>query len=482
MSSLRVHIGQWREVTGGETTEIRNPADTRELVAVAPRCTNNDVEKALKLAASAAVDWADTSPLERGRAIARAAHVMEARCEEIATAMTREVGKPIAESRAEVLRAVDVLRYFGEANRHDFGTTGALSGTDEAAFTLTVPLGVVAAVTPWNFPLVIPTWKLAAALVFGNAVVLKPAELTPLSAINLVECLLAGGIPPAALALILGSGSAIGPELISSTCIDAITFTGSTEVGSDLAAEAAASGGTRVQCEMGGRNAILVMADADLDAALEAVLTAGFGTSGQRCTSSSRVIIHKAVYDQFVNRLVDSAQGLRVGPGLDPETQLGPLVSAKQLESVLRDLERGVSDGAEILWGGTRLDDGPYEHGHFMEPTVTTTPVDSWFTSHEIFGPVVTVYPAASYEEAVALNNAVPHGLSSAIFTNDLAYANRFLRDTDTGMVHVNRPTVGAEAHLPFGGAKDSSIGLPELGAARTFFTKTRTAHVRWRR
>jgi aldehyde dehydrogenase (NAD+) len=272
----------------------------------------------------------------------------------------------------------------------------------------------------------------------------------------------------------------IGPELVRSSHSDGISFTGSNEVGRRLAADAAACGGKSAQCEMGGRNAIMVMADADLDAALEAVLVAGFGTTGQRCTSSSRVIIETPVYDAFVDRLVEAAQALRVGPGLDPATEMGPLVSAKQLESVLSDLERGAGEGVEIICGGRRLDGSPFEHGHFMEPTVTTAPVDSWFTNHEVFGPVVTVFPAASYEEAIALNNAVPHGLSSGIFTTDLGHANRFLRETDTGMAHVNRPTVGAEAHLPFGGAKESSIGPPELGAARAFFTKTRSAHVRW--
>ena len=451
-------------------------------MAVTPRVTVSDVDEALELAAGAAGHWARTSPLERGSVIRRAADAMEARSEDVAIAMTREMGKPITESRAEVLRAVDVLRYFSEVNRHDFGTTGALSGADESAFTLTVPLGVISVITPWNFPLVIPTWKTAAALAYGNTVVLKPAEISPLSAINLVECLLEGGVPPDGLGLVLGSGSAIGPELVRSDYSDGISFTGSNEVGRQLAADAGTCGGKPVQCEMGGRNAILVMADADLDAALEAVVVAGFGTTGQRCTSSSRVIIEAAVYNEFVDRLIEAARALRVGPGLDRETKMGPLVSAKQLESVLTDLERGVSEGVEVICGGRRLEDSAHAHGHFMEPTVTTAPVDSWFTNHEVFGPVVTVYPVTSYEEAIAVNNAVPHGLSSGIFTTDLGRANRFLRETDTGMAHVNRPTVGAEAHLPFGGAKESSIGLPELGAARAFFTKTRSAHVRWSR
>ena len=477
---LPVHIGGWRHLETAETTEIRDPADTRELVATTPRASASEARQALELAVSAAEAWARTSPLERGRIIGRAAEAMEARAEEVATAMTREMGKPLTESRAETLRAVDVLRYFAEANRHDFGATGALPGVNESAFTLRVPLGVVSVITPWNFPLVIPTWKLAGALVFGNTVVFKPAEISPLSALHLVECLLEGGVPDKALALVLGSGSALGPELVGSERSDAISFTGSIEVGHQLSVEAATSGGKPIQCEMGGRNAIVVMADADLDAALEAVVLAGFGTTGQRCTSSSRVIIEAPVYDAFVARLIDAAKTLRVGPGLDPETQVGPLVSAEQLQSVLDDLESGVDEGAEILFGGQRLADGEFEHGHFMEPAVTTSPVDSSFATHEIFGPVVTVFRAESYEEAVALNNSVPQGLSSGIFTTDLEQANSFLRDTDTGMAHVNRPTVGAEAHLPFGGAKGSSIGPPELGAARAFFTKTRSAHVRW--
>lgn len=477
---LPVHIGQWRHLDGAGTSHVHNPADTRELVATTPRASISDVGEALGLAAASRRSWAHTSPLERGRVIGCAADAMAARAEKVATDMTREVGKPIAESRAETLRAVDVLRYFAEANRHEFGTTAALGADNESAFTMRVPLGVVSIITPWNFPLVIPTWKVAGAMTFGNTVVVKPAEIAPLSAINLVECLLEGGVPAGALGLVLGRGSELGPELVSSAYSNAISFTGSTEVGRQLAIQAANCAGKPAQCEMGGRNAIIVMADADQDAAIDAVVLAGFGTAGQRCTSSSRVIIEAPIYEEFVERLKQAAGSLRVGPGLDPETDMGPLVSARQLDGVVADLERAREEGAEVLCGGGRLNDGVFEHGHFMQPTVTTAPVDSWFTNHEIFGPVITVYQADSFEDAIELNNGVPHGLSSGIFTSQLGHAHRFLSETDTGMAHVNRPTVGAEAHLPFGGAKDSSIGLPELGAARSFFTKNRSAHVRW--
>ena len=271
----------------------------------------------------------------------------------------------------------------------------------------------------------------------------------------------------------------IGPALVASPDVAAVTFTGSTPVGREVARDAAALG-KRAQCEMGGRNALIVMDDADLETAMEAVLLAGFGTSGQRCTSASRVILQRGIAEQFTEALVHRVQALRVGPGLDEEVQVGPLVSAPQLRSVQQALARARAEGAEILCGGGVLDHGDFEHGHFMKPAVVRCPPDSWFTNNETFGPVVSLYEAADFDDAVRLNNAVPYGLSSSIYTRSLEHAMRFVRETDTGMVHVNRPTVGAEAHLPFGGAKDSSFGPPELGAAAEFFTKHRTAHLRW--
>lgn len=476
---VRSHVGGWIGADGASETKLHDPADTRRLVAVAPRGEVVLAEEAISLAAAAAPAWGRSSPLERGAILDRAASLILDRAEPIAEAMTLEMGKVIAECRVEVQRTVDVMRFFAQAPKLQGGATFPLGSARESAFTLRLPLGVVGLITPWNFPLVIPAWKLCAALTFGNAVVLKPAELAPLSAASLVESLLDAGLPPEALSLVHGQGSVIGQALVDSEQVAGISFTGSTAVGIAIAQRGATTG-KRVQCEMGGRNAIVVLGDADLDAAVEGIVAAGFGASGQRCTSSSRVIVEHSVAPQLTERLLDAARQLPVGPGLDPATKVGPLVSGDALEDVLGALDRAVAEGTEILCGGSRLDDGVHAHGHFMEPTVTAGSGDSWFAGHETFGPVVSVLEVEDFDRALALNNSVRYGLSAAIYTNDLEAAMRFVRETDTGMVHVNRPTTGAEPHIPFGGAKESSVGPPEMGDAWQFYTRSRSAHVKW--
>jgi alpha-ketoglutaric semialdehyde dehydrogenase len=404
---------------------------------------------------------------------------MAARADDIAVSMTREMGKILAEAEVETQRSVDVLRFFAQAPRLQAGQMYPLGGANEHAFTIRAPLGVVALITPWNFPLSIPTWKTAAALAFGNTVVLKPAELAPLSATALTECLLEAGLHAEVLSLVPGPGSVLGAALVESPLVAAVSFTGSTAIGRQIAARAAGAG-KRVQCEMGGRNAIVVMADADLDAATEAIVTAGFGTSGQRCTSSSRVIAERSIADEITERIVNAASQLTVGPGLDPQTDLGPMVSADQLEDVLRSLDRATGEGTEVVCGGHRLVGADHARGHFMAPTVTRDRPGGWFAGHEPFGPIVSILEARDFDDALAINNSVDYGLSSSIFTTNLQQAMRFVHESDTGMVHVNRPTVGAEAHIPFGGAKASSVGPPEMGGAVEFYTKSRSAHVRW--
>jgi len=476
---LGAHVRAWRELDETATWDVLNPADTRELVAVTTRSGAELVDEALLVAEQAAPGWARTPAVQRGAILAAAAEIMAARAEEMAVAMTREMGKIIAESRAETQRSVEFLRFFAQAPKLQGGSTFPLGAADEHAFTVRAPLGVVGLITPWNFPLSIPVWKTAAALAFGNAVVLKPAELTPWSAAAMVECLLEAGLPPDVLSLVPGSGAQIGPLLVASPVTAGISFTGSTPVGREIVRRGAHTG-TRMQCEMGGRNAIVVMADGDLDAAIATIVSAGFGTAGQRCTSSSRVIVERAVADEVADRLVRAASELAVGPGLDPANDIGPLASAKQLDDVLKALDRASSEGTKIVWGGNRLVNGELAHGHFMEPTVTRDSVDNWFAGHEPFGPVISVFEAEDFDDALAMNNSGEYGLASSIFTRDLRHAMRFVHESDTGMVHVNRPTVGAEPHVPFGGAKASSIGPPEMGGAYEFYTKSRSAHVRW--
>lgn len=459
--------------------ELRNPADTREVVATAPRCGTGEVEEAVEIATAGARAWGLTSALERGQVLDRAADLMLGRSEEIAVTMSREAGKLIGEARVEVGRAVEILRFFAQAPKLQDGRAYPLASERESGFTMRLPIGVVGLITPWNFPLMIPTWKVAPALAFGNSVVIKPAELAPYGTGVLVECLLEAGLPPEVVSLVHGQGSLLGTKLVDSDAVGALSFTGSTPVGTDIARRVAGTG-KRVQCEMGGRNAIVVLADADLDAAVEAIVLAGFGSAGQRCTSSSRVIVERAVAPDLTERLLDRARALRVGPGLDPDSEVGPLISAGQVEEVIGALARAVDEGTEVIQGGKRLTGGKWENGHFMQPTVTRGPDDGWFAGHEVFGPVVSLLEADDLDHAILINNSVEYGLSSGIFTGSFKSAMRFVRETDTGMVHVNRPTTGAEPHVPFGGAKASSLGPPEMGDAWQFYTRSRSAHLRW--
>jgi acyl-CoA reductase-like NAD-dependent aldehyde dehydrogenase len=470
--------GEWVE-GAGPVREVRDPADSRRVVARVELADRGQLEEAIARAREAAPAWGATTPLQRGPLLERAAVQLAGRAEEVARTMTEEMGKVIAEARAEVARAVAVLRYFAEAPKIVAGTTFPLGDARESAFTLRVPLGVVGLITPWNFPLAIPTWKTAAALAYGNVVILKPAGDAPLSARALVECLGEAGVPSGVLSFLPGAGSEIGDGLVESASIDGISFTGSTAVGLSIA-DRLGGRGRPVQCEMGGRNAIVVMADADLDAATAAIVAAGFGTSGQRCTSSSRVIVERPVAAEMRDRLLDAARALRVGPGLEPTSEVGPLVSAGQRQEVLDSLERARGEGVDVICGGEALEEGDLAHGNFVAPAVTVGGEGGWFAGHEVFGPVISLYEADDFEHAVRLNNTVEFGLSSGIFTTNLANAMRFVHETDTGMVHVNRPTTGAEPHVPFGGAKSSSVGPPEMGGAREFFTHNRSAHVRW--
>jgi aldehyde dehydrogenase (NAD+) len=472
------HIGgQWRAAR--ETRQLTNPADTREIIATVPAADATDMTEAIEAAASAAKSWARTPAFERAEVLARAATIMDGRREEFARAITLEMGKPIGESRVEAGRMVEQTRYFATTARQPGGHTANLSGAEELGYTFRAPLGVVGLICPWNFPAMITNWKLAPALAFGNAVVFKPAEIAPLSATLLVQAYLEAGVLPEALNLVLGSGSVVGPELTSHPAVAGISFTGSTDVGLRIAA-AATGNGKRVQCEMGGKNALVVMPDADLDAAVAAIIVGGYGTSGQRCTSSSRVLAHRDVIADLQGRLTDAVAALVVGPGLDESTTVGPMASGQQLADTKKVLEAALGDDAEIVCGGRSLTSETHANGWFLDPVLLRAPNHGAALHEEIFGPIVSLHEIADIDEAIQVNNAVRYGLSAAIYTSDLSAAHRFIHESDTGMVHVNRPTVGAEPHMPFGGAKASALGTPELGAAAHFYTKTRAAHLRW--
>jgi acyl-CoA reductase-like NAD-dependent aldehyde dehydrogenase len=474
----RQHIGgRWRE--SAHTWTLANPADTRQSLAEVPVGTEEDVIEAVETAAGAAGQWAQTSLVERSEIISRAADLLHERREEMAHAITLEMGKPLAESRGEATRTVDYTRYFATTSRQPIGYTADVGTSDQLGYTVRDPLGVIGAVCPWNFPALIPNWKIASALVFGNTVVFKPAEIAPLSATLLTEVYLEAGVPPEALNLVLASGSKVGPVLSSHPAVAGITFTGSTEVGQRLAAAATANG-KRTQCEMGGKNALIVMPDADLEAATAAIVLGGFGTTGQRCTASSRVLAHRDIIDGLQERVETAMDSLVVGSGLDEATTVGPMASQSQFKTTYETLQTAIDEGAAVVRGGGLLSEGAYAHGWFMEPTLLRADNEGTAFYKEIFGPVVSLHEFGTLEEAIALNNAVRYGLSSAIYTRDLAAAHRFIHGSDTGMVHVNRPTVGAEAHLPFGGTKASALGTAELGAAAQFYTKTRAVYLHW--
>lgn len=472
------HIGgRWRGAEKSWT--LTNPADTRETIATVPSASAEDMTEAIETAAGAAKGWARTPIFERGDILARAADIMVSRREDFARAITLEMGKPITESRVEAGRMIEQTRYFASTARHPDGYTANLATCREYGYTFRAPLGVVGLICPWNFPAMITNWKLAPALVFGNAVVLKPAEIAPLTATLLVQAYLEAGVPPEVLNLVLGSGSVVGPVLTSHSAVAGISFTGSTATGLRIAAQASANA-IRTQCEMGGKNALVVMPDADLDQAISAIMVGGYGTSGQRCTSSSRVLAHREIVDEVQQRLEAAVDNLVVGPGLDEATTIGPMASQQQFHDTRAVLESALRDGAKVLRGGGDATGAAYAHGWFLEPTLLRAPNEGAAMHDEIFGPVVSIHEFSTIDEAIELNNAVQYGLSAAIYTRDFTAAQRFIHESDTGMVHVNRPTVGAEAHMPFGGAKASALGSPELGSAVQFYTKTRAAHVKW--
>jgi aldehyde dehydrogenase (NAD+) len=475
----RLHIGGWLDPDAGESVEAVDPADTRRVVTHVPQATREQALRAAEIAAEGAVAWKAVTPFARGEIIRRASELIAERAEELAVAITLDMGKPMIESRAEVARAVEQARYFAGAAREPQGFTANLAESDAMGFTLRAPVGVVAAIGPWNFPVMIPNWKIAPALAHGNAVVFKPAEIASLTATRLVECYLDAGVPPEVLSLVIGSGAEVGDALVRSPHVDAVTFTGSTAVGLKIAG-AAAGLGKRFQVEMGGKNALIVMDDADLDAAVAATLVGGFGTTGQRCTASSRILVHDSVAEEFERRIAQAARGLKVGHGLADDVTAGPLASKAAFDDATTGLGRAIDGGAKVVMGGERLTDGDLQHGWFMAPTLMTAPASGYVFEEEIFGPFVSLHRFASLDEAIALNNSVKYGLSAAIYTSSLTSAHRFVHESDTGMVHVNRPTVGAEPHIPFGGSKASALGPSELGAAAQFYTTTRSAHVRW--
>jgi acyl-CoA reductase-like NAD-dependent aldehyde dehydrogenase len=423
--------------------------------------------------------WRDTPPPVRGRILFEAWRIMEAEQEQLARGLTREEGKTVKEALGEIKRTVNVLEYMAGEGRRMPGETLPSELARNFCYTVRQPLGVVACITPWNFPICIPVWKIAPALVAGNTVVFKPATLTPETACAMVEIFERAGLPKGVLNMVIGSGNTVGNALLDHPDVRGVSFTGSNEVGGQIYGRAAQRM-IRAQCEMGGKNPLVVMADAELDAAADSAAQGAFGSTGQRCTATSRVIVEDEVADEFVEMLAERAQRLKVGDGLLAGIDMGPAVDNTQLETDLRYIAVGREEGATLVCGGGRLQEGDHEHGYFVEPTVfdhvTTT---MRVAQEEIFGPVVSVIRVRDFDEALEAANAVRYGLSSAIFTSDTTTAFRFVEGIEAGIVHVNSGTPGGEAQLPFGGVKDTGVGPREQGSAATeFFTEVKSVYV----
>ena len=471
--------GKWRPSSSGEIFDNRNPARYSELVGRFQKSTAADVADAIGAAQAAFPAWRDLPAPTRGDIILRAALLLEQRRDELAQQMTREMGKPLKETQGDLQTAIDFGKFVaGEARRPE-GDTVPSALPDKMCLTLRQPLGVVGIITPWNFPMAIPAWKTFPALVAGNTVVLKPASDTPLSSANLVEILIEAGIPEGVLNFVTGPGGSLGDALVTDPRVAMISLTGSTEVGKHVA-ELCGRDLRRCSLELGGKNAVIVMDDANIDEAVAAVSWAGFGTTGQRCTATSRVIVHEAVAREFAEKLVATAEKLRIGDGLLAETDMGPLVNKGRVTAVHEYTEVGRQEGAKLLTGGQPLADGELADGAYYAPTIfTDVRPDMRIAYEEVFGPFVSILPVKSYGEAIAVANSTMYGLSCAIFTENARTVFRAMRDIHAGLVYINAGTTGAEPHLPFGGVKQSGNGHRELGSkAVEEFSEVKTVFV----
>jgi alpha-ketoglutaric semialdehyde dehydrogenase len=448
----------------GRTFEDRNPADREEVLGVFPRSDAADVERAVTAAREAFRSWRLVPAPRRAEIVFRAGEMLVRRKEEVARLMTREMGKVIAEARGDVQEGIDTAYYMAGEGRRLFGHHAPCELPNKFGVAMRVPVGVVAAITPWNFPLAIPTWKLLPALVCGNTVVFKPAEDTPLVAHTFLEILLEAGLPKSVVNLVHGHGEEAGAALVRHPGVNLVSFTGSTEVGREVA-KVAAETYKKVSLEMGGKNAILVMDDAPLDLAVDGAVWGGFGTSGQRCTAASRVIVHEKVHQPFIRQFAERARSLRLGPGLDEKTDVGPVINETQLQRIDEYTRVARGEGAKVLVGGEVATEGELRKGFFYKPTIFDDVERKMRVAREeIFGPSVSVLRARSLEEAIEICNDTNYGLSSAIYTRDLDRAFRAIQDIASGITYVNSSTIGAEIQFPFGGVRQTGNGHREGG------------------
>ena len=471
--------GQWQESGGRETFDNINPADTTDRIGSFQKSNAKDVAAAVAAAKAAFPAWRRTPPPKRAEILFRAGQLLAERKDTLAGDMTREMGKPIEETRGDVQEAIDMTFYMAGEGRRLFGQTTTSELPSKFCMSVRSPIGVCGLITPWNFPMAIPAWKIMPAVICGNTVIIKPAEDNPLSALNLVKMLEEAGLPPGVVNYVSGFGPEAGAPLAKHPDVPVISFTGSTEVGRHVA-HAGADLLKHVCLEMGGKNAIIVMDDANLDLALDGAIWGGFGTTGQRCTATSRIILHKDIYTEFSQRFVERTGKLKVGNGADPGVQVGPLINQAQLSKVERYVEIGVQEGARVLCGGGRLTGGGYDRGWFYAPTIFADCEPGMrICREEIFGPVVALVPCNNLEHAIEIANGVAYGLSSSIYTRNINNAFKAMREMETGIFYVNAPTIGAETHLPFGGAKQTGNGHREAAtAALDFYTEWKSVYI----
>ncbi|HET7212620.1 MAG TPA: aldehyde dehydrogenase family protein [Terriglobia bacterium] len=471
--------GQWVESVGHRTFYNINPSDTDDCVGTFQRSNAEDIAAAVAEARTAFPAWKRMPAPKRAEILFRAGQLLAQRKEALARDMTREMGKPLEETRGDVQEAIDMTFYMAGEGRRLFGQTTTSELPSKFCMSVRSAIGVCGLITPWNFPMAIPAWKIMPALICGNTVVIKPAEDTPLSAFNLAKVLEEAGLPPGVVNCVSGFGIEAGAPLAAHPDVPVISFTGSTETGREVA-HAGADHSKHVCLEMGGKNVIIVLEDANLDLAIDGAVWGGFGTTGQRCTASSRLVIHKDIYGEFEQRFLKRVQALKVGNGINPEVQVGPLINEAQLRTVERYVEIGIQEGARLLCGGKRFAGGEYDRGWYYAPTIFSNCSPGMrICQEEIFGPVVTLIPCSNLEQAIEIGNGVAYGLSSSIYTRNINNAFKAMHELDTGIFYVNAPTIGAETHLPFGGTKQTGNGHREAAAAALdFYSEWKSVYI----
>ncbi|MHC2205768.1 acyl-CoA reductase-like NAD-dependent aldehyde dehydrogenase [Paenibacillus sp. PvR052] len=472
--------GNWAASSSGEVDKSTNPANAQEIVGYIQKSTAADLDQAVQAAKKAQVQWRKFSGASRGDYLFKAANILESRLNDIAETMTREMGKTFSEAKGETARGVAILRYYAGEGMRKVGDVIPSTDSEALMFTNRVPLGVVGIISPWNFPVAIPIWKMAPALIYGNAVVFKPAQETAVTAAKVIECFAEAGFPAGVINMVTGPGSVIGQAIIDHNDIKGISFTGSDQVGK-LVAQGAVARGAKYQLEMGGKNPVIVAADANLDLAVDATISGGLRSTGQKCTASSRVIVQSEIYDQFKEKLLAKVKEIKVGDGLNSDTWMGPCASESQLKTVLSYIEKGKQEGATLLAGGQRITSDGMEHGFYVEPTVfDDVDRNMIIAQEEIFGPVLALIKVDTIQEALEAANDTKYGLSASIFTQNIGNMLSFIQEMDAGLVRINAESAGVELQAPFGGMKQSSSHSREQGlAAIEFYTSIKTIFVK---